>query len=333
MPYCEGERVSGSGEHGRLPVPLYLIKRFWVALTILTMVFGSFAYWIKNAFYDTGYAPVQPIAFYHKVHAGDLKIDCKYCHFNAERGKHPGVPPMSVCMGCHNHVVSDNPEYQKEIAKLKAIADSGSYELDGVVYEGGVVHWRRVHKLPDHVYFSHQWHVRAGVACQTCHGPVQEMTVMRQFSDLTMSWCVDCHRKSNYVAGREYREEDPATFVVGTASRDIVRQRQVADPVVAFASSHQTPHADAHAHAPSATAQAEITPSRLSTSGESAREDYLQAVIEERSVPPALREAMKAKWRNLPIWRLADLPETHRAFYKNPSGFQNAPTQCNTCHQ
>jgi hypothetical protein len=327
----------------RIPVPLLLLKRFWLALAVVLMVVGSLAYWVKNAFYDTGYAPEQPIAFYHKVHAGDLKIDCKYCHFNVERGKHAGIPPMSVCIGCHAHVTTDKPEYQKEIANLLKIADEGKYEIDGVnyhgkpdgvVYDGGVVHWKRVHKLPDHVYFSHQWHVRAGVACQTCHGPVEEMTVMRQFSDLTMAWCLDCHRRSNYVGGRAYDPANPATFAVGTGDRETQRQREEADPVVAFterAISDRQPHAG-EAHAAHA-AHPEPTPAATTTTGEQARDRHLEVVLDAQTIPPSLRAAMKAKWKDLPIWRLADLPETHRAYYTSQASFQNAPTQCNTCHQ
>ncbi|MBA2480877.1 MAG: cytochrome c3 family protein [Planctomycetes bacterium] len=325
----------------RIPVPLLLLKRFWLALTIVLVVVGSLAYWVKNAFYDTGYAPEQPIAFYHKVHAGDLKIDCKYCHFNADRGKHPGIPPMSVCIGCHKHVTTNNPEYQKEIDNLLKVAETGSYVIDGVnyhgkpdgvVYDGGVVHWKRVHKLPDHVYFSHQWHVRAGVACQTCHGPVEQMTVMRQFSDLTMKWCLDCHRKSNYVAGRAYDPSDPSTFTVGTADRETQRQRQEHDPLVTFAarqvSATNAPEAD-HAHEKPATP----LPAANTTTGERARDRHLETVLDAQTIPPALRAAMKAKLKDLPIWRLADLPETHRAYYTSEASFQNAPTQCNTCHQ
>ncbi|MBA3710080.1 MAG: cytochrome c3 family protein [Planctomycetes bacterium] len=326
----------------RIPVPLLVLKRFWLALTIVLLVVGSLAYWVKNAFYDTGYAPEQPIAFYHKVHAGELKIDCKYCHFNAERGKHAGIPPMSVCMGCHAHVVTENAEYQREIANLIKVADTGSYQIDGkdyhgtpdgVVYDGGVVHWKRVHKLPDHVYFSHQWHVTAGVACQTCHGPVEEMTVMRQFSDLTMEWCLDCHRRSNYVGGRRYDPADPTTFSVGSADRQTQRNREEADPVVAFAERATAARViDAHPRADIA----EPAPAPVVTSlphGESDRGRFIDTVVDAHDLPPALREAMKAKSKNLPIWRLADLPETHRKYYQNENSFQNAPTQCNTCHQ
>lgn len=323
-----------------MPVPLQILKRFWVALTLVVIVAAGAVHWFQNAFDDRGYAPEQPIAFYHNVHAGELGIDCKYCHFNADRGKHPGVPPMSVCLGCHqnNLVTTANPQYQAEINKLLKIASDGSYEADGVVHEGGVVHWKRVHKLPDHVYFSHQWHVRAGVACQTCHGPVEQMTVMRQHSDLTMAWCLECHRRTNYVGGRRHDPADPATFAVGTGDREAQRHREIPDDVVEFVrgrSSTDGAHAaDAHAtHA----AVSDAPPA-----GERDRERLVATVVQEHersaqargaTLPPELRAAMQARIKDLPIWRLADLPETHRAFYQDAKAFQNAPTQCNTCHQ
>jgi hypothetical protein len=329
-------------------MPVQLIKRFWVALVVVAILAGWGVYWFQTAFYDTGYAPEQPIAFYHKVHAGELGIDCKYCHFNADRGKHAGVPPMSVCMGCHrpNNVIASNPEYTKEIANLVAISETGSYTIDGVKYhgapdgieyEGGVVHWKRVHKLPDHVYFSHQWHVLAGVACQTCHGPVQEMTVLRQYSNLTMSWCLDCHRKSNYVGGRHYVAGDPTTFTVGTADRDLQVKRQVQDPVVTFlvhGDKSPVPAADT-------TPAADATPA-LPPAGEAGRQQLVDAVIDAHAqdaqgqgaqLTPQLAEAMRAQVQKLPIWRLQDLPESHRKYYQDPASFQNALTQCSTCHQ
>ena len=319
-----------------------LVRRFWVVGLIAVMILGTFVVWVSTAFNDLGYAPEQPIAFYHKVHAGDLKIDCTFCHFNAERGKHAGVPPMSVCMGCHANVVTDKPEYQKEIDKLKAIADKGSYTgSDGVVYDGGVVHWKRVHRLPDHVYFAHQWHVKAGVACQTCHGPIQDMTVVRQYADLSMGWCLDCHRKSNYVGGRHYDPSDPTTFTEGTISQEGQLERQEPDPVVTFIA--QTPakqqaevaKANAGMPVPVAANIADPQTPHQPLNGEADRPTYINAVLDDSqtNIPPDQREAIKAKLQTLPIWRLSDLPESHRKYYTTPDSFQNAPTQCNTCHQ
>jgi hypothetical protein len=131
---------------------------------------------------NQGYKPEQPIPYSHKQHAGDLKIDCKYCHFGSEQSPRAGIPPVNVCMNCHKLSKPDSPY----IKKLKEAYDTGkSFE------------WVRVHKLPDFVWFDHSRHVNRGVACQTCHGPVQEMVEMYQYSSLAMGWCVNCHREYN----------------------------------------------------------------------------------------------------------------------------------------
>jgi len=277
--------------------PLALVLRFWPLLFLAALVLAGGAWWFLHAFHDQGYAPSQPIAFSHRQHAGELKIDCRFCHFNADRGKHAGVPPMSVCMGCHNVVGTDLPGGQK----LAEIAATGSYsDADGTLREGGVVHWNRVHKLPDHVYFDHRAHVAANVACQTCHGPVEEMVVVRQHADLTMGWCLDCHRKSNYVGGPESDRKDPTSFSVGVADYAAVREREVADPVVVFRERQVQGAKPEAAHAPAVPA-----PSRLA--------DFL-----------AKRPEFAAKVKALPAWRAADLPASH---------LMNAATNCSTCHQ
>lgn len=129
--------------------------------------------------YQKGYEPAQPVAYSHRLHAGELGIDCKYCHFGAEKSRHAGIPPINVCMNCHKTVKTSSPEIQK-IAKAAETGES--------------IQWIRIHKLPDFVYFDHSRHVNRGVKCQTCHGPVEEMEVVRQHSTLSMGWCVNCHR-------------------------------------------------------------------------------------------------------------------------------------------
>jgi hypothetical protein len=315
--------------------PVWLLKRFWILALLLVVGAVWFLVWFRGAFDDKGYAPLQPIAFSHQLHAGEMKMDCAFCHFNAERGKHAGVPPMSVCLGCHGADKGAVQNKSSEIAKLLAIADKGSYsDPDGVIHDGGVVHWNRVHKLPDHVYFSHQWHVKAGVACQTCHGAVEDMAVIRQQNTLAMGWCLDCHRKSNYVGGLAF-DGQPATFTVGTANYDVVRskQRMPADPLVRFS---ERDVAGAKAHATGAAAPPE--------SG---------ATVDPVGVERASRHAAFMKQlqapenQGLPRWRIADLPATHRAVYEQlyreqgghlegddfAKSFMNAPTHCSTCHQ
>jgi cytochrome c553 len=167
----------------RLPDLRRVLARFWLPLIAALLLVGTAAFWVVAAFDDRGYAPVQPIAFSHKLHAGDLKLDCRYCHSGADKGRHATIPASQVCMGCHSQVATDKPEIDK-LAKLHA---------------AGGVQWAKVHDLADYAYFSHEWHVQAGVACQTCHGPVEDMTVMRQFAPLTMQWCLDCHRQNQYT--------------------------------------------------------------------------------------------------------------------------------------
>ncbi|MCB0278119.1 MAG: cytochrome C [Calditrichaeota bacterium] len=134
--------------------------------------------------YNVGYAPEQPIAFSHKLHAGKLGMECLYCHTNAEKGPHATVPPLSTCMGCHSVVATNQPE----IKKLTEYWENGI-----------AVPWVRIHRLPDHVYFTHQMHVNAGIACQTCHGEVQEMAIIKQVRLLEMGDCVTCHRQDTYI--------------------------------------------------------------------------------------------------------------------------------------
>jgi hypothetical protein len=132
------------------------------------------------------YAPDQPVKFSHRIHAGQNKINCRYCHATVEYGKSAGIPAASLCMNCHMVV--------REGAK------SGKFEIAKVVeaYETGhPIQWTRIHNLPDHVFFNHSIHVGSGkLDCTKCHGPVAEMDIMRQYSDLSMGWCVNCHRQT-----------------------------------------------------------------------------------------------------------------------------------------
>jgi hypothetical protein len=131
-----------------------------------------------------GYEPLQPVKFSHKVHARENQIDCQYCHNTAEHSKSAGIPGPGLCINCHEVVMEGTRSGAFEINKItRALADSVP------------IQWIRVHQLPDHVFFSHQQHVKVGdLDCQTCHGPVEEMHVVKQHADLSMGWCLDCHR-------------------------------------------------------------------------------------------------------------------------------------------
>lgn len=159
-----------------------------------------------------GYEPVQPIAFSHRLHAGELKMSCHYCHSSAERGNHAGIPSSSVCMNCHSTVTAplrsvreEEAAAQKENRKprtvvspeLRKLYDSLGLDARLAPDPGKVplpVEWNRVHALPAYVRFSHQSHVGVGVDCAACHGPVESMERVRQAETLSMQWCVACHR-------------------------------------------------------------------------------------------------------------------------------------------
>jgi Cytochrome c7 and related cytochrome c/Class III cytochrome C family len=136
-------------------------------------------------------APEQPFRFSHKVHAGDARIGCTSCHAYAERGPVAGVPSMARCNGCHKFVKEDrqDPKLDAELKALRKV-------LDKVAEDGKPVEWVRVHRVPDHVFFTHQRHVvTAKLACQECHGPVETMEAVRQVAPLTMGWCLGCHEQ------------------------------------------------------------------------------------------------------------------------------------------
>jgi hypothetical protein len=130
------------------------------------------------------YAPDQPVKFSHKVHVGENGIDCKYCHTTVEQGKSAGIPATNLCMNCHIIIREGTNSGKFEIAKI----------VDAVE-KGEPIEWIRIHNLPEHVYFNHSVHVSSGkIDCAQCHGAVEEMDIMKQHSDLSMGWCVNCHR-------------------------------------------------------------------------------------------------------------------------------------------
>lgn len=148
-----------------------------------------------------GYKPSQPINFSHKIHAGENGIDCKYCHSTVEKSKNASIPSVNICMNCHKAIQETvNPGSKEEIAKIYAAA---GYDPDKATYSKTPqpVQWNKVHVLPDHVFFSHQQHVKVGqVECETCHGDLKKMTVAEQQRPLTMGWCINCHRETQVAS-------------------------------------------------------------------------------------------------------------------------------------
>ena len=157
-------------------------------------VLGGFAifaiwFWMSPKHTDVGYAPMQPIPYSHKLHAGELGMDCRYCHNNVERSANAGVPPTQTCMNCHKQVKQGSPR----LTPLYKSWGDGTAEKDG-----GPIPWKRIHKVPDYAYFNHSAHVaikhkEVGVGCVSCHGRVDQMAVVHQVQPLSMSWCLDCH--------------------------------------------------------------------------------------------------------------------------------------------
>ncbi|HDS01824.1 MAG TPA: cytochrome C [candidate division Zixibacteria bacterium] len=161
----------------------YFIKKR-ILLILIVIIFLIIGYnFAANVYNNVGYTPDQPIPFSHKIHAGDNKIDCLYCHHAAEKGPYAGIPAMENCMGCHSVVAIDKENIQ---------------QLTRIYSEGKSIEWVRVHRLPDHSYFNHKWHVNAGVECETCHGDVAGMAVIGQVNRLEMGDCIQCHRNSDY---------------------------------------------------------------------------------------------------------------------------------------
>lgn len=192
---------------------LTIVLSIGLAFSVLLLVSRASIYRIPGN--QQGYEPVQPIRYSHRLHAGELQIPCLYCHFAAGKSRHAGIPPANVCMNCHRFVTAPmgamRAEDELAVKEKRAPRQVVSPELQKL-YEAlalgtGMqrdasrtphpIAWVKVHNLPDFVYFDHRAHVNAGLTCQQCHGPVETMERVRQVADLSMGWCVNCHREAN----------------------------------------------------------------------------------------------------------------------------------------
>jgi mono/diheme cytochrome c family protein len=198
-------------------------------VVIFFLVLGAVDAWDRLAAVGvyTGYAPEQPIAFNHTLHAGELEINCQYCHSSAEKSKHAGIPSANVCMNCHKAVSAGRSE--AGTADIQKIYDAVGWDAEKMAYTGeeNPIKWVKVHVLPDHAYFNHSQHVAvAGLECQTCHGPVDtEYTVAEQFAPLTMGWCIQCHNESEIdLNSSAYYEEMHKRFVGDERGREILKK-------------------------------------------------------------------------------------------------------------
>ena len=180
-------------------------------------VFGVW-YWFSPKFTDVGYQPDQPVPFSHAMHAGNLGMDCRYCHSTVERSAYAAIPPTQTCMNCHQLVKADSPF-------LEPVRESWK--------TGRPVQWQRVHILPDYAFFNHSVHVAAGVGCVSCHGRIDQMEKVTQDQPLSMSWCLSCHRNPEPflrpVAEVTNMEWD-AKAAKYLASADPARKRQPQPP-------------------------------------------------------------------------------------------------------
>ena len=146
---------------------------------LLIGLVGFIWYFFSPKWTDVGYQPTQPVAFSHKLHAGNLGMDCRYCHSTIERAAHAAVPPTETCMGCHSQVRKDSP-------KLSVVRQSWN--------TGKPIPWVNVHMLPEYAKFDHSAHLNAGVGCTSCHNRIDQMEVVHQAEPLSMGWCLECHR-------------------------------------------------------------------------------------------------------------------------------------------
>ncbi len=178
-----------------LVAPLYLV--------------GLIAFGASPKTTDVGYMPEQPVPFSHALHAGELAIDCRYCHNTVEHSAHASIPPTATCMACHSMVLTESPN-------LRLVRES--YET------GESIAWQRVHDLPDYAYFDHSAHVTRGIGCASCHGPVDKMEKVWQHEPLSMGWCLDCHREPE----KHLRPLDQITNMAWAPENQLEIGRQIA---------------------------------------------------------------------------------------------------------
>src|SRR5690554_4655399 len=217
--FADAKGVDVSETKGTPIWKAYIQNQFLVLVTVVLLLLAS-GYFVYGYFMqigvDQGYAPVQPIHYSHRIHAGDNGIDCKFCHSSARVSKTSGIPSLNVCMNCHKSISEVSEEtfaegktygvdYNEEIQKLYA-ATGWNPDEQSYTGEPQPVKWIRIHNLPDFAYFNHAQHVTVGgIECQTCHGPVESMEIMSQFAPLTMGWCITCHKDTNVdLANNEY---------------------------------------------------------------------------------------------------------------------------------
>lgn len=191
------------GSSLRSPAFTFIVVFIVSAIAFKTVIDGLYSVGVQQ-----GYQPKQPIAFSHKIHAGQFEIDCKYCHTTVMRSKQANIPSPNICMNCHSQIRTGTLTGDSEIKKIYTAV---GYDPDKGEYSGVTkpIQWVRIHNLPDLAYFNHAQHVNVGgIQCETCHGPIKEMEVVKQYSLLTMGWCINCHRQTDVAAkGNAYYDK------------------------------------------------------------------------------------------------------------------------------
>lgn len=191
-------------------VPFYRNKIYLLLGVVILFVIGGY-FLVEGAMglgRQKGYQPIQPIFYSHEVHAGVNQISCLYCHGSAQDSRHAGIPSVNVCMNCHmavkeytgKPIIREDGTTVNANNEIQKLYQYAGWNPDKKVYDkpGKPIEWIRIHSLPAHVYFNHSQHVKVGqVACQTCHGEIQKMPEVKQFADLSMGWCINCHRTTN----------------------------------------------------------------------------------------------------------------------------------------
>lgn len=192
----EEEEIKKPAVDRLATVKLLAKNKKFVFFVVLCLVIGLGSWtWVTlwNTNVHQGYQPVQPIKYSHQLHAGAMKIDCQYCHSGAYKSKHANIPSANVCMNCHKVVKTESPEIQKIYNALGYDPQTQKYDST----KSKPIQWVRIHNLPDFAYFNHSQHVKVGgIRCQTCHGQIQEMQEVYQYSPLTMKWCIQCHKRT-----------------------------------------------------------------------------------------------------------------------------------------
>ncbi len=199
------------GEPGIEPVPFWKNKSYIALLTVILFIIGGYLTSVgaMNLGRSKNYQPIQPIYYSHKVHAGINQINCQYCHVGVYQGKQATIPSVNICMNCHiaikeytgEKLFNEEGEEVNGTAQIQELYKFAGFDPNQTTpwdaSKAKPIEWARIHNLPDHVYFNHSQHVKAGkVQCQTCHGEIQKMDEVKQFADLSMGWCINCHRET-----------------------------------------------------------------------------------------------------------------------------------------